>query len=284
MSDSAVFVFTAAVHFVGSFVVLTLTTPVNCSCDTDAGHFSCLHIATVSMFYHVFIIFLSLCRRLFQPQQNLLTVPEAQVSPLRDTPNSSPAHRPKPSLPEEYTDPLASKKPRISHLSSKAAGDKSRVRPSKQAAHEDTRTGNDGNSLDPRRLFDSLSAVCQREAEVAKRLEPAPCVQEEPKATADLPQPKSDGSPSPLMVPDQNRHTIKRKKSKHKHADQVRKLLFIWSMFFFHLMWCVGNWDLFLLVQEKERWRDRKERRKDHSPEDPKKVSLDCTGERCERC
>ncbi|XP_041809889.1 RNA polymerase II elongation factor ELL-like [Chelmon rostratus] len=189
-----------------------------------------------------------LVRRLFQPQQNLLTVPEAQVSPLRDTPNSSPAHRPKPSLPEEYTDPLASKKPRISHLSSKAAGDKSRVRPSKQAAHEDTRTGNDGNSLDPRRLFDSLSAVCQREAEVAKRLEPAPCVQEEPKATADLPQPKSDGSPSPLMVPDQNRHTIKRKKSKHKHADQ-----------------------------EKERWRDRKERRKDHSPEDPKKVSLDCT-------
>ncbi|XP_076605494.1 RNA polymerase II elongation factor ELL-like isoform X1 [Chaetodon auriga] len=192
-----------------------------------------------------------LVRRLFQPQQTLLTVPEAQVSPLRDTPNSSPAHRPKPSLPEEYTDPLASKKPRISHLSSKAAADKSRVRPSKQAARKDTTeaTGNDGqkNSIDPRKLFDSLSAVCQQEAEVAKRLEPAPCVQEEPKATADLSQPNAGRSPSPLMVPDLNRHTIKRKKSKHKHGDQ------------------------------EERWRDRKERRKDHSSEVPNKVSLDCT-------
>ncbi|XP_073338807.1 RNA polymerase II elongation factor ELL-like [Pagrus major] len=194
-----------------------------------------------------------LVRRLFQPQQNLLTVPEAQVSPLRDTPNSSPAHRPKPSLPEEYTDPLASKKPRISHLSSKTPSEKSRLRPSKQAAHKDVTelTGTDGqkNSLDPRRLFDSLSAVCQQEADVAKRLEPPPCAQEEPEATAEHPPPKSARPPSPLMVPDLNRHTIKRKKSKHKHRDQ-----------------------------EKDRWRDRKERRKDHSSENPNnKVSPDCT-------
>lgn len=172
-----------------------------------------------------------LVRRLFQPQQNLLTVPEAQVSPLRDTPNSSPAHRPKPSLPEEYTDPLVSKKPRISHLSNKGTSDKSKVRPPKQAAHKDVTeaTGNDGqrNSLDPRRLFDSLSAVCQQDTEVAKRLEPTPCAQEEPQSTADQPQTKSDHPPSPLVVPDLNRHTIKRKKSKHKHKDQVRKLLFI---------------------------------------------------------
>ena len=172
-----------------------------------------------------------LCRRLFPPQQNLLTVPEAQVSPLRDTPNSSPAHRPKLSLPEEYTDPLASKKPRISHLSSKTASEKSRLRPSKQAAHKDITelTGTDGqkNLLDPRRLFDSLSAVCQQEAEVTKRLEPPPCAQEEPEAKAEHLPPKSARPSSPLMVPDLNRHTIKRKKSKHKHRDQVRTLLFI---------------------------------------------------------
>lgn len=193
-----------------------------------------------------------LVRRLFQPQQSLLTVPEAQVSPLRDTPNSSPAHRQKSSLPEEYTDPLASKKPRISHLSKKKNSDKSRVRSYEQAIHKDVTevTGNDGqkDSLDPRKLFDSLSAVCQKEAEVAKRLEPTPCTQEETKVTVDPPQPDSDHPPSPLVVPDLNRHTIKRKKSKHKHRDQ-----------------------------EQDRWRDRKERRKDHSSEDPNsKVSVDC--------
>ncbi|XP_051244689.1 RNA polymerase II elongation factor ELL [Dicentrarchus labrax] len=193
-----------------------------------------------------------LVRRLFQPQQNLLTVPKAQVSPLRDTPNSSPAHHPKPSLPEEYTDPLASKKPRISHLSSKTASEKSKVMPSKQVAHRDITgaMGNDGqkNLLDPRRLFDSLSEVCQREAEVAKRLDPTPRAQEGPRGTADNPQPNSDRPPPPLVVPDLNRHTNKRKKSKHKHRDQ-----------------------------EKDRWRDKKERRKERSSEDPNnQVSLDC--------
>ncbi|XP_042370648.1 RNA polymerase II elongation factor ELL-like [Plectropomus leopardus] len=193
-----------------------------------------------------------LVRRLFPPQQNLLSVPEAQVSPLRDTPNSSPAHRPKPSLPEEYTDPLASKKPRISHLSRKTASDKSRVRLTEQAAHTDVTEafGNDGqtDSLDPRKLFDSLTEVCEREAEVVKRLEPTRCAQEEPKVTADPPQPNSDRPASPLIVPDLHRHTNKRKKSKHKHKDQ-----------------------------EKDRWRDSKERRKDHTSEDPNnKVSEKC--------
>ncbi|CAK6966991.1 RNA polymerase II elongation factor ELL-like [Scomber scombrus] len=195
-----------------------------------------------------------LVRRLFQPQQNLLSVPEAQVSPLRDTPNSSPAHRPKHSLPEEYTDPLVSKKPRISHLSSKTVSVKSkRSRPSDQAAHKDVTaaTADDGkrNSLDPRKLFDSLqSAVCQQEADVTDRLKQTPCAQEEPEGPADHRQPDSDRPPSPLIVPDLDRYTIKRKKSKHKHRDR------------------------------EERWGDRKEKRKDHSTEGSnKKVSLDCT-------
>lgn len=199
--------------------------------------------------FKVNVPFCSLCRRLFQPQQNLLSVPEAQVSPLRDTPNSSPAHRPKHSLPEEYTDPLISKKPRISHLSSKTVSVKSRrSKPSEQAARKDvTRaTGDDrqSNSLDPRKLFDSLqSAVCQEEADVTDRLKPTPCAQEEPEGPVDHRQPDSDRLPSPLTVPNLDRHTIKRKKSKHKHRGRVsirsKGKHFVMGCFFtysYHLM------------------------------------------------
>ncbi|XP_069008690.1 RNA polymerase II elongation factor ELL-like [Embiotoca jacksoni] len=190
-----------------------------------------------------------LVRRLFQPQQNLLTVPEAQVSPLRDTPNASPAHRPKHPLPEEYTDPLSNKKPRISHLSGKAAGDKSRLRPSEQASQRREARADDGpmNSLDPQKLFDSLSAVCRQEAEVAKRLEPTRAAQDEPE---DRPRPNADRPPSSAIVPDRTRHAVKRAKRKHKHKHRDH---------------------------EKDRRRERKEKRKDHSSEDSnKKVSLDC--------
>ncbi|XP_014897001.1 RNA polymerase II elongation factor ELL-like isoform X1 [Poecilia latipinna] len=180
-----------------------------------------------------------LVRRLFQPQQNLLTVPEAQVSPLRETPNSSPAHRPKHSLLDEYADPLASKKPRISHLTSKSPSENFRLRSSKQEAQKgaEAAAAEDGrnNSLDPKRLFDSLSAVCQQEAEVAKRLEQTDARQEEPRDPEEQQKPKSDRPPPPLMVPDLSRHTVKKKKSKHKRKDH----------------------------KEKEEWRDKKHRRKD---------------------
>ncbi|XP_026172810.1 RNA polymerase II elongation factor ELL-like isoform X2 [Mastacembelus armatus] len=188
-----------------------------------------------------------LVRRLFQPHQTLLTVPEAQVSPLRDTPNSSPAHRSKHSLVEEYPDPLTSKKPRISHLSSKTASDKSRLRPSEQLALKDVTEGTvddrPKNSLDPRRLFDSLSVVCQQEEEMAKRLHLTPAAQEERENPENNPQPDSDHRLSSLVVPDLNRHTIKRKKSKHK--------------------------------DQKDRWRDKKGRKKNQSLVEPNKVLLD---------
>ncbi|CAG5866616.1 unnamed protein product [Menidia menidia] len=188
-----------------------------------------------------------LVRRLFQPQHNLLTVPEAQVSPLRETPNSSPAHQPKHALPEEYTDPLASKKPRISHLSSKRASEKSQWRQSKRAAQTDAEAKTDDkpkNSLDPKKLFESLSAVCEPETEVAKRLQPADTDHEGPKDSKE----GGEDSSYPLTVPELSRHTIKRKKSKHKHKDH-----------------------------EKEEWMDgREKRKKDQTSEDPKcKVSPD---------
>ncbi|XP_029972361.1 RNA polymerase II elongation factor ELL-like [Salarias fasciatus] len=193
-----------------------------------------------------------LVRRLFQPQQNLLAVPEAQVSPLRDTPNSSPAHRPRPSMPEEYTDPLANKKPRISHLSSKAAGDRSRLRPPEPSAHKNAAesTADDGkrNSLDRKKLLDSLSEFCQQEAEVAERLEPTVTAAQEGPASSEVEtQPSSDRPPSPLIVPSVNKHSVKRKKSKHKE-------------------------------HEKGRLKEKREKKGVHSHEDANsKVSLDCT-------
>ncbi|MEQ2262203.1 hypothetical protein XENORESO_001355 [Xenotaenia resolanae] len=197
-----------------------------------------------------------LVRRLFQPQQSLLTVPEAQVSPLRETPNSSPAHRPKHSLLDEYGEPLASKKPRISHLTIKSTSENFRQRSAKQEPEKGTEaTAEEGqnNLLDPKRLFDSLSAVCQQEAEVAKRLEPTDSPQEEPKDPEKQQKPNSppDHPPPPLVLPDLSRHTVKKKKSKHKHKDQ-----------------------------EKDGWRDKKERRKDQvcsSEYSYNEVPLECT-------
>ncbi|KAM3870967.1 RNA polymerase II elongation factor ELL-like [Diretmus argenteus] len=192
-----------------------------------------------------------LVRRLFQPHQNLLSVPGAQVSPLRDTPNSSPAHHHKLPVTEEHTDPLASKKPRISHLPSKTAGDKSgSEQRDGEVVTRATEDNSRRNSLHPQRFFDSLSALCKQKAKVARRLQLTPSTLEDSKPPASLlPPPKSDGPPSPLKAPHLDRHTRKRKNSKHKHRDP-----------------------------EKVKAKDRKERRMDHSSDDPKsKVSMDCT-------
>lgn len=184
-----------------------------------------------------------LVRRLFQPQQNLLSVPEAQVSPLRDTPNSSPAHRSKHSLPEEYTDPLANKKPRISHLSSKAVGDMSRAKQSEQKALLDpTRPGEQKNLLDPRKIVETS---CQPLTEAAKRLGPSK-TQEEPKVPPKYLEPNTDGPPSPLIVPDLKRHKAGRRKSRHKN-------------------------------KEKEKGRERKKQVEDNASEDPNQISQDYT-------
>nr|XP_057946277.1 RNA polymerase II elongation factor ELL-like [Doryrhamphus excisus] len=167
-----------------------------------------------------------LVRRLFQPQQNLLSIPETQVSPLRDTPNSSPAHRPKHSLAEEYTytDPLANKKTRISHLSRKTASGISASGSSPQAAHRDVvvapRDDSQKHSLDPRKLLDSLSAACPRDTDNAVRwsdgyLRQTSCKQETPEPLAE--------SEQPLKVPQVDKKSIKRKKNKHREQIEERR-------------------------------------------------------------
>lgn len=89
---------------------------------------------------------------MFEPQQNLLTAPQTQVSPLRETPNSSPVHNQNPSKPEAYTDPLVRRRPRISHLSKKTATDLPRVAKHVTRTEAMEATQQRG-SLDPRRLF-----------------------------------------------------------------------------------------------------------------------------------
>lgn len=134
------------------------------------------------------LILLFLCRRLFEPQQNLLAVPQIRVSPLRETPNSSPVHHQNPSKPEAYTDPLVKRRPRISHLSKKTASELPRV--AKHVRRTDVAEATQKrSSLDPRRLFGSLEG----------------------------PQPKSDHRPSPLRG---ERPRMKRKRS----SEQVGKV------------------------------------------------------------
>lgn len=187
-----------------------------------------------------------LVRRLFQPQQNLLCVPEAQVSPLRDTPNSSPAHRPKHSLPEEYTDPLLSKRPRISRLAPKA--DPTRPQLTEKALQRDCPVQTrQRDPVDPRKLFESLS---QAQAEAGKRLEPKGGPEETGhEAQKDKKAKFEQQPPSPLGVPDLNRPQVARRKSRHKHKDK-----------------------------EKDRSRERKAKKED----DPNQISQDYT-DSCEK-
>lgn len=80
-------------------------------------------------------------------------MPQIRLSPLRETPNSSPVHQ-NPSKPEAYTDPLVKRRPRISHLTKNAASELpgAAEQPARSAAAE---AAQKRSSLDPRRLFGS---------------------------------------------------------------------------------------------------------------------------------
>lgn len=105
--------------------------------------------------------------------------------------------------------------------------------PAQKNGTETTADDKPKNALDPRKLFDSLSAVCGQEDEAAKRLEAAPpCTQEEPSADPSKPAPDVE------VEPDQERHTIKRKKSKHK--EQVKKQA-EWSFYDYFFMYGFNN-------------------------------------------
>lgn len=116
-------------------------------------------------------------------------MPQTQLSPLRETPNSSPVHSQNPSKLEAYTDPLVRRRPRISHLSKKTATDLPRL--AKHVARtEATKATRNISSLDPRRLFSSLEG----------------------------PQPKSDHPPSSVK---NKRPKLKRKRSSKKVAKTL---------------------------------------------------------------
>ncbi|RVE57369.1 hypothetical protein OJAV_G00215590 [Oryzias javanicus] len=176
-----------------------------------------------------------LVRRLFQPQQNLLTVPEAQVSPLRDTPNSSPAHRFKHSLVEDFPDVSSSKKPRISRLSNKSSCKRSLLKPPEQEDQRDAEGNAKAerwNSLDAEKLLDSLLATSNEET--AQRLEPP---ESAPQASEGHSTPQPHRSPSPLTASD-----LQCADRNGKEREKLKHIL--------------------------EGWRTKKDRRKDQSSED----------------
>ncbi|CAL8284216.1 unnamed protein product [Lota lota] len=201
-----------------------------------------------------------LVRRLFKPHKNPLLVPGTQVSPLRDTPNSSPARPHKPCVTEEHTQSTTpvNKKPRVSHVPAGrgvtvATGDQPTPPPRKHPTRsanrmeaggditvttEDVKYNNKnnsngrGNSLDPRRLSDSLSAVCQQreeKEEVSERLQPSfscstPRSRESP---ALLPQPGPPPQAAPAASPHPkgpktDRRMKKRRKSRLREQEKVR--------------------------------------------------------------
>lgn len=79
---------------------------------------------------------LFLCRPLQETEHPYWGGRAAPLASFRNNCNPSPTHHPKPSKPEEITDPLL-KKPRISHLPKETSSEQSRERPYKHRALED---------------------------------------------------------------------------------------------------------------------------------------------------
>ena len=175
-------------------------------------------------------------RRLFRPHRRRLSVPGAQVSPLRDTPDSSPArpaHRRRLAEEPPPGHAPAHKRPRVSRVPvagdggvAEATGDRRPTPPPKRrhaaiSAHRaeaeggvamateevkyNKKNGRRGGSMDPRRLSDSLLAVRlqreqeEKEKEKEERLQP-PFSGSTPRpreSHARLPQP----APPPARLP-----------------------------------------------------------------------------------
>ncbi|KAK7904780.1 hypothetical protein WMY93_017387 [Mugilogobius chulae] len=129
-----------------------------------------------------------LVRRLFQPQQNLLSVPEAQTT----------------------TDPLVNKRPRISHLSTKPTSD------SPNRLHQTGTDQTDGKQ-EPLRPEETVRLVIRDGQTVRTRKRP-----EERREAPENHQNDCDQPPSPLIVPDLTKPKLTRRKSKHKHKEKEK--------------------------------------------------------------
>ncbi|XP_030212804.1 RNA polymerase II elongation factor ELL isoform X1 [Gadus morhua] len=177
-----------------------------------------------------------LVRRMFRPYRRRLSVPGAQVSPLRDTPNSSPArHAHRPRLAEEHPPghSPAHKKPRVSRVSASNGGvavatgaplatdtaTPLRKHPARPAGRTEAggdvavttedvkhnkRNSRRGEALDPRRLSDSLQAVrLQRGRRAEEAAEEVVMVSErlQPSFSCSTPRPRESHNRLPQPGP-----------------------------------------------------------------------------------
>lgn len=181
-----------------------------------------------------------LVRKLFKPQSGTPASGENPVSPQKEPASSSPSQK-RPAA--EFIDPLANKKPRISHLANKSTGppngklSSSNGKDSSSSQVAETSSSSQFPSLEISRPIDPLSDVsndsngrdCEsQEAAVAERLsQPASLA---PRSTTQPDRPSSvspahagiEGSQSRPALPSLHGKS-KKKSKKHKDKDKSKE-------------------------------------------------------------
>ncbi|XP_050950577.1 RNA polymerase II elongation factor ELL [Labeo rohita] len=202
-----------------------------------------------------------LVRKLCKPQSSGPPPVESPVSPHKEPASSSPSQK-RPAA--EFIDPLANKKPRISHLASKSTGlvngklSSSNGKDSSSSQSAETSSSSQFPSLEIPRPFDPLSDVsndsngrdCEsQEAAVAERLSQPPSfaprstTQEEGLGSTSPARSSLDGSQTQSAQPSLHGKS-KKKSKKHKDKDKSKE-------------------------KDRDRERDKKEKRVDEDQRKP---------------
>ncbi|XP_026105354.1 RNA polymerase II elongation factor ELL-like [Carassius auratus] len=180
-----------------------------------------------------------LVRKLCKPQSSGPVSGESPVSPHKEPASSSPSQK----RPAEFIDPLANKKPRISHLASKSTGlingklSSSNVNDSSSSQSAETSSSSSFPPLEISRPFDPLSDVSNdsngrdcdsQEAAVAERLSQPPSfaprstTQEEVLSSMSPAHSSLDVSQTQSTQPSLHGKS-KKKSKKHKDKDKSKE-------------------------------------------------------------
>ncbi|NP_956001.1 RNA polymerase II elongation factor ELL [Danio rerio] len=187
-----------------------------------------------------------LVRKLCKPQSNAPVSVESPVSPHKEPASSSPSqlntHNPQKRPAADFIDPLANKKPRISHLVSKSTGlingklSSSNGKDTSSSQATETSSSSQFPPLEIPRPFDPLSDVsndsngrdCEgQEAAVAERLSQPPsfaprsATQEERQTSMSPPHSSLDSSLTQTTQPSLHGKS-KKKSKKHKDKDKSK--------------------------------------------------------------
>uniref|UniRef100_A0A8C1ZM07 Elongation factor RNA polymerase II n=1 Tax=Cyprinus carpio TaxID=7962 RepID=A0A8C1ZM07_CYPCA len=186
------------------------------------------------------LLALNALKKLCKPQSSGPVPGESPVSPHKEPASSSPSQK-RPAT--EFIDPLANKKPRISHLASKSTGlingklSSSNGKDSSSSQSAETSSSSQFPLLEIHRPFDPLSDVsndsngrdCEsQEAAVAERLSQPPSfpphstTQEESLGSTSLAHSSLDGSQTQSAQPSLHGKS-KKKSKKHKDKDKSKE-------------------------------------------------------------